>query len=97
MPAKKTNIHPASILILIGLGLSITFLQMQKRQLAYQVAQQVQQFREQRELKVNLEIKKAKLMRPTQMQKAAERLTMRQASFDQIIIMSPIKAKKGMP
>lgn len=97
MLSKKINIHPGSIVILIVLGLLITFLQMQKRQLAYQVTQQMQQIREQRELKVNLEIKKAKLLRPTQIQKSAERLTMRQASFDQIIVMNPIKAKKGLP
>lgn len=88
---RKTSIHPLSICILIGFCFLATFAQMQKRFVAYQTSDHLKELRLLREQKALLEMDKAKVQRPMQVQKLAERLTMRKADFDQVIIMTPQK------
>lgn len=87
MQKKKFKIHPISICVILFFFFFATFLQMTKRFLAYETLEQLNLLRLLREEQSLLEIKKASVQRPSHLQKAAEKLTMKSASLDQFIIM----------
>jgi hypothetical protein len=94
MRETKFQIHPLSILIIFCFIFLVTFLHIQLRQKSYQLSENLKQLRQLKEKKIKLEIQKSQIQRPTHVQKMAEKMTLRKASFDQVIIMSPDRGEQ---
>jgi len=90
MRTTKIQIHPFSIFIIFVFIFLVTFLQIQRRQNAYQLSENLKQLRLLKEKKTKLEIQKSQIQRPNHVQKMAEKMTLRRASFDQVIIMTSV-------
>lgn len=91
MRTNEFQIHPLSIVILFSFIFFATHLQLQRRQDSYRISEKIKELRAQKDIKTQLEFEKNQLQRPKHVQKVAEKMTLRKASFEQVIIMSPNK------
>jgi hypothetical protein len=88
------GIHPLSLIILFGFIFLLTVLQTYKREKLYALTEKLKVLRQHKETKMKWDIKKIELQKPHYIQKAAERMTLQRASFNQVIVMSPEKTAK---
>jgi hypothetical protein len=94
MRTHSVQIHPLSIVTIFTFIFLATHLQLQKREKSYRTSESLKELRQLKEKKTQLEIQKSKLQGPSHVQKVAESMTLRKASFDQVIIMAPIRDVK---
>jgi len=94
MRTQNFQVHPLSIFIIFAFIFLVTHLRIHKREKTYRTSASLRELRHLKEKKTHLEIQKSKLQGPGHVQKVAERMTLRKASFEQVIIMAPIRDAK---